>query len=83
MQLLHLLLLSFLTGELVKLTDDIEDRNLLNKIYAIPFGIAYGLLMGYLMINDSEASLLFGGIVLGCLITGKINSRGLILRHFR
>jgi hypothetical protein len=40
------------------------------------FGLAYGLIMGYLMLIDADASLLFGGIVIGCLITGKINSTG-------
>lgn len=76
MSLFTLLVLSFLTGALVKITDDIEDKNLFNKTYAIPFGLAYGSLMGYLMINDSNASLLFAGIVLGCLLAGKINSTG-------
>lgn len=32
--------------------------------------------MGYLMIIDVDASLLFGGITLGCIIAGKIDSRG-------
>ncbi len=77
MPLLTLLIPGFLAGSLVKLTDDIEDKNLpVNRIFALPFGIAYGLLMGYLMLVDADASLLFGGIVLGCLITGKINSMG-------
>lgn len=76
MSLFALLILSFLTGALVKLTDDIVDRHIFRKVFSIPPGIAYGLLMGYLMINDSEASILFGGIVLGCLLAGKINSTG-------
>ncbi len=76
MSLLTLLFISFLSGSLIKLTDDIEDKNLSRKIYAIPTGLAYGLLMGYLMISDTGAALLFGGIVIGNLITGKINSAG-------
>ncbi len=74
--LLTLLVISLLSGSLIKLTDDIEDKNLSRKIYAIPTGLAYGLLIGYLMISDTGAALLFGGIVLGNLITGKINSAG-------
>ncbi|MGB8215882.1 MAG: hypothetical protein WCE94_01145 [Candidatus Methanoperedens sp.] len=76
MSLLMLLVISLLSGSLIKLTDDIEDKNLSRKIYAIPAGLAYGLLIGYLMISDTGASLLFAGIVLGNLITGKINSAG-------
>ncbi len=77
MQLLTLLIPGFLAGSLVKLTDDIEDKTLpVNRLFALPFGIAYGLMMGYLMLADADASLLFGGIVIGCLITGKINSMG-------
>ena len=76
MSLFTLLVISLLSGSLIKLTDDIEDKNLIRKIYAIPAGFAYGLLIGYLMISDTGAALLFGGIVLGNLITGKINSAG-------
>lgn len=76
MSLLTLLVISLLSGSLIKLTDDIEDKNLSRKKYAIPAGLAYGLLMGYLMISDTGAALLFGGIVLGNLIMGKINSTG-------
>jgi hypothetical protein len=69
--------LSFLSGSLIKLTDDIEDNNLdIHRLYAIPGGLAYGIAMGYLMLIDNDASFLFGGIILGCLITGKIDSRG-------
>ena len=69
--------LSFLAGSLVKLTDDIEDKNLnVHRLYAIPGGLAYGFAMGYLMFVDIDASYLFGGITLGCLIAGKIDSRG-------
>lgn len=69
--------LSFLAGLLVKLTDDIEDKNLnIHRLYAIPAGLTYGFVMGYLMLIDIDASFLFGGITLGCLIAGKIDSRG-------
>jgi hypothetical protein len=69
--------LSFLSGSLVKLTDDIEDNILnINRLYAIPSGLTYGFAMGYLMLVDIDASFLFGGITLGCLISGKIDSRG-------
>lgn len=76
MSLLQLLFMSSLAGSLIKFTDDIEDRNLINSLYAIPFGLAYGLSMGYSMLIDADASVLFGGIILGNLVTGKINSRG-------
>lgn len=77
MQLLTLFTLGLIAGSLIKLADDISDKNLpLNPLFAIPLGIAYGLLMGYLMINDADAAILFGGIVIGCLVTGKINSTG-------
>lgn len=69
--------LSFFAGSLVKLTDDIEDKDMnVNRLYAIPTGLAYGTLMGELMLIDIDVSLLFGGIVLGCLLTGKIDSWG-------
>jgi hypothetical protein len=74
--LLTLLILSLLAGSLIKLTDDIADKNLFHNRFAVPPGLAYGLIMGYLMLIDTDASLLFSGIVIGCLITGKINSTG-------
>src|SRR5574341_990713 len=76
MSLLQLLLMASLSGSLIKFTDDIEDRNLLKGLYAIPFGLAYGILMVYSMLMDTGAALLFGGVILGNLVTGKINSRG-------
>lgn len=76
MSLLQLLFMAFLSGSLIKFTDDIEDRNLLNGLYAMPSGLAYGLFMGYSMLMDTGAALLFGGIIIGNLVTGKINSRG-------
>lgn len=69
-------ILSFLAGSLVKLTDDIEDNLNIHRLYAIPTGLSYGFVMGYLMLIDIDASFLFGGITLGCLIAGKIDSRG-------
>src|SRR3990172_7795809 len=77
MPFLSFFFLSFLAGSLVKLTDDIEDKNLnIHRVYAIPGGLAYGFAMGYLMLVDIDVSFLFGGITLGCLIAGKIDSRG-------
>jgi len=77
MPFLTFFFLSFLSGSLVKLTDDIEDIDIdVNRLYAIPGGLAYGIAMGYLMLTDIDASVLFGGITLGCLIAGKINCRG-------
>ncbi len=62
---------------MIKFTDDIYDKNTaIHHFFAIPCGLIYGVSMGYLMIIDIGASLLFGGIVLGCLITGKINNTG-------
>lgn len=74
MQLPILLILSFVAGSLIKLADDIADRNPARSVSAIPFGLGYGLIMGYLMLMDTDASIVFGGIVLGCLVTGKIDS---------
>lgn len=66
-----------MVGLFMKLADDISDKNhRLNRRFAVPLGIAYGLLMGYLMIADVDASLLFGGIIIGCLISGKIDCTG-------
>ncbi len=76
MSLLALLVISLVSGSLIKLADDIEDKNISRRQYAIPAGLAYGLSMGYLMVSDTIAALLFSGIVLGNLITGKINSTG-------
>lgn len=76
MHFLIIFFLSFLAGLLVKLTDDIEDKSLTNRLYAIPAGLAYGSLLGYLMLIDIDASFLFGGIALGCLMTGKIDRPG-------
>ncbi len=76
MPLLTLLILSLLAGSLIKLADDIADKKLFHNLFAMPLGLAYGLIMGYLMLIDADASLLLGGIVLGCLLTGKINNMG-------
>ncbi len=77
MYLLKLLALAFLSGSLIKMADDITDRNLkIPHMIAIPLGFAYGSLMGYLMLVDKDAAILLGGIVLGCLAMGKINSSG-------
>ena len=74
MQTLILLILGILVGLFMKIADDISDTNsMIDRKFAIPFGIVYGSLMGYLMILDTDASLLFGGIILGCLVTGKID----------
>src|SRR5574341_991842 len=77
MPLPSLLIISFLSGSLMKLTDDIMDRDLpVSSLFTILPGLAYGLLIGYLMTTDTNAAILFGGIVLGCLVTGKINGTG-------
>ena len=76
-QLIPLLILGCMAGLFMKLADDISDKILrLNRRFAVPLGIAYGLLMGYLMIADVDASVLFGGIIIGCLVSGKIDSSG-------
>jgi hypothetical protein len=73
-QTLNLLILGILVGMFMKLADDISDTNsMIDRKYAVPFGIVYGSLMGYLMILDTDASFLFGGVILGCLVTGKID----------
>ena len=75
--IITLLIASGIVGSLIKLTDDISDKNMrLNRLFALPLGIIYGSLMGYLMISDLDAALIFGGIILGCLVSGKINSTG-------
>lgn len=77
MSVMILIFLSLLSGSLIKFTDDIEDKNLKRyRNFSIPGGISYGLAMGYLMLIDPDAALLFGGIVLGCLAAGKIDSIG-------
>ena len=77
MSLLTILIISFISGSLIKFTDDISDKSIaVHPFFSIPSGLAYGLLIGYLMMVDTGASYLFGGIVLGCLITGKINNTG-------
>ena len=77
MPLLTILTISFLTGSLIKLSDDITDKKMaIPDLFAIPSGLIYGLLMGFLMTIDMGASCLFGGIVLGCLVTGKIDTSG-------
>ena len=77
MSLLTILAISFLTGSLIKLSDDITDKKMaISGFFAIPSGLIYGLLMGYMMAIDIGASYLFGGIVLGCLVTGKIDTNG-------
>ncbi len=59
----------------MKLADDISDKNLrLHNLFALLLGIVYGSFMGYLMIINNDAALIFGGIILGCLVSGKINS---------
>lgn len=69
-----ILIIGIFAGFFMKLADDISDTSSrFDKWFAIPLGIMYGSLIGYLMINDPDASMLFGGIVLGCLITGKID----------
>lgn len=77
MSLLTILVISFLSGSFIKLTDDITDKKMaIPDLFAVPSGLIYGLLMGYLMAIDIGASYLFGGIVLGCLVTGKIDTNG-------
>lgn len=74
--LLIVLLGCALTGALMKLTDDIEDEDLCIPVNTASItGIAYGILLGALMILDQNAAHLFAGIILGCLITGKIDAR--------
>lgn len=74
MQTLILLILGILLGLFMKLADDISDKNsMIDRRFAIPLGIVYGSLMGSLMILETDASLLFGGVILGCLVTGKID----------
>jgi len=74
-QNLILLILGILAGLFMKLADDISDTNSkIDRKFAPLLGIGYGSLMGYLMIHDTDASLLFGGIILGCLVMGKIDS---------
>ena len=77
MSLLTILVISFLAGSLIKLSDDITDKKMaIPDLFSLPSGLIYGLLMGYMMAIDIGASYLFGGIVLGCLVTGKIDTNG-------
>jgi tetrahydromethanopterin S-methyltransferase subunit G len=72
-----LILLGFiLSGALMKLTDNIEDKNYpLPKKTAHITGITYGTIIGLLMTHDQNAAHLFSGIILGCLITNKIDTK--------
>jgi hypothetical protein len=75
-----LILLGFLlSGALMKLTDDMEDtwdkNPPLTKKMANITGITYGVLIAYLMVHDEIAATLFSGIILGCLISGKIDTK--------
>ena len=64
-----------LSGALMKLTDDIEDRELLlPKKIAYLTGIAYGATIGLLMVFNENAAYLFSGIIIGCLVTNKIDA---------
>jgi len=64
-----------LAGALMKLTDDLEDRELLlpEKTDYLT-GIAYGAVIGLLMVFDENAAHLFSGIIIGCLVTNKIDA---------
>lgn len=64
-----------LAGALMKLTDDLEDRELLlPEKTAYLTGIAYGVVIGLLMVFDKSAAHLFSGIIIGCLVTNKIDA---------
>ncbi len=75
--LMSLLVLSgfIFSGALMKLADEMEDGKLLLPAgVAYLTGIAYGALIGLLMVFDKSAAHLFGGIIIGCLVTGKIDA---------
>ncbi len=77
MSFVFFLLLCFFSGSIIKITDNIEDIEMkIDRLYAIPCGLAYGYVMGYLMLIDVDASYIFGGIALGCLLAGKIDRPG-------
>jgi len=70
-----LFILSFLTGLLIKVVDIIEDENL--KIFSklkYLFSIIYGFLLGYVIVSYPDIAPLWIGMILGVLLTGKVDT---------
>ena len=69
--------LAFITGFLVKLTDDIIEhkRKFLFKDSEILFGALYGMLIGVMISNFPAIAPLWIGVTSGVLLAGKIDHR--------
>lgn len=66
-------------GSLMKLTDELSDGRPGVNVYewtSIFSGMAYGLVIGLLISHSLTSVYVFGGIIIGCLIAGKIDARG-------
>lgn len=70
--------LAFLSGILVKLVDDIEDKKKGKNPLKWLFSIWYGLTIGY-VISQSSFSMLFLGALLAQVIGGKIDKQSHLL----
>ncbi len=77
MDYLFLALLYFLSGFLMKLSDDAYDEQGDKKI-AVISGIFSGILIGYLVVNSQDAAYIFLAIMLGTLLSRKIDG----VHHF-
>jgi len=65
-------------GSLMKLTDELADGKLGIEAYkwtGIFLGITYGSIIGLLISHSLTSVYVLGGITIGCLIAGKIDSR--------
>src|SRR3989338_8307464 len=76
-------ILAFISGALVKLVDDIVDKEIkwLPAKGQLPIAMLYGLLIGYI-ISNASFSMLFLGALFAQVISGKIDKNAHILGFF-
>lgn len=72
----EILAAAFMTGILVKLVDDIEDKKLKIKNVSVFLGMFYGFLTGYVIIKSPIAANLWMAAVLANIAAGKIDATG-------
>lgn len=72
MEIIALPILYALSGFLMKLSDDAYDE-MRDKKFAAITGILCGLLIGYLVVNSTDAAYIFFAILIGTLISKKID----------
>jgi hypothetical protein len=66
-------------GSLMKLTDEIADSKSGIESYkwiSILSGIIYGSIIGLLISHSLASVYVLGAIIIGCLVTGKVDARG-------